>query len=225
MKKLLAWVAVLAVGLVIAQTVQRQLNLVINGKSSSVKALVVGGQSYVPVSALQGLGVSAVVSGDTLTLRVQAAGGADQRVSLEACINEFAYNGIWRARVTKVEPAEFYGRKGWGVTLELRNGTTRTLEPGQTGVADASGLSVGFVDGSTSGMSLSAVTREYENEVRSKRLAQGAALIYQLKFDSDQTSPPTKLLLEVDPAKLQRNLGVSYTTPSPSFRFKLDCSR
>jgi hypothetical protein len=225
MRKGLAWTLVLVVGLVLAQAVQRQLNVVVNGQPNSAKAIVVNGQNYVPVSALQPLGISATVSGNTLTLAGAPVGGADQRASLEVCLNEFAFNGIWRVRVIKVEAAEFFGQKGWGVTLEVRNGTNRTLEPGQTGVADASGLSIAFADGSTSGMGISAVTREYENELRSKRLAQGAALIYQLKFDSAQTSAPNKLLLEIDPAKLQRNLGVSYTTPNPSFRFKLDCSR
>ena len=225
MRKGLAWIVILVLGLVLAQTVQRQLNLVVNGQNNSAKAIVVNGQSYVPVSALQGLGISTQVSGTTLTLTGQPAGGANQRVSVEACLNEFAFNGIWRARVAKVEAAEFFGQKGWGVTLEVRNGTNRTLEPGQTGVADASGLSIAFADGTTSGMGISAVTREYENELRSKRLAQGAALTYQLKFDSAQATAPTKLLLEIDPAKLQRNLGVSYSTPNPSFRFKLDCTK
>jgi hypothetical protein len=224
MRKIFAWLVVLALGLVIAQTVQRQLSLVINGKTNSAKAIVVNGQNYVPVSALRDLGINASVSGSTLTLSAQAAGGADQRTSVEACINEFAFNGIWRARVTKVEAIEVFGQKGWGVTLELRNGTGRTLEPGQTGMLDASGLSLAFADGSISGMGISAATREYENNLRNQRIAQGASVTYQLKFDSPQTSTPTKLLLEIDPSRLQRNLGVNYTTPSPSFRFKLDCT-
>lgn len=225
MRKIFAWLVVLALGLVIAQTVQRQLSLVINGKTNSAKAIVVNGQNYVPVSALSDLGINASVSGSTLTLSAQAAGGADQRTSVEACINEFAFNGIWRARVTKVEAIEVFGQKGWGVTLELRNGTGRTLEPGQSGVLDASGLSLAFADGSISGMGISAATREYENNLRNQRIAQGASVTYQLKFDSPQTSTPTKLLLEIDPSRLQRNLGVNYTTPSPSFRFKLDCTK
>lgn len=225
MRKIFAWLVVLALGLVIAQTVQRQLSLVINGKTNSAKAIVVNGQNYVPVSALRDLGINASVSGSTLTLSAQAAGGADQRTSVEACINEFAFNGIWRARVTKVEAIEVFGQKGWGVTLELRNGTGRTLEPGQSGVLDASGLSLAFADGSISGMGISAATREYENNLRNQRIAQGASVTYQLKFDSPQTSTPTKLLLEIDPSRLQRNLGVNYTTPSPSFRFKLDCTK
>ncbi|GIW12557.1 MAG: hypothetical protein KatS3mg061_3614 [Dehalococcoidia bacterium] len=223
--KLLVGFVVVVLGLGLAQAVQRQLNLVINGQPSSAKAIVVNGQSYVPVSALRDLGITVTTQGSTLTLNTQAAGGAGQRTSLEACINEFAFNGIWRARVTKVEAIEVFGQKGLGVTLELRNGTGRTLEPGQTGVRDASGLSLAFADGSTAGIKASALSREYESELRNKQIAQGAAVIYQLKFDTPQAEAPTKLLLEIDPSRLQRNLGVRYTTPSPSFRFKLDCTR
>ncbi|AWR88056.1 hypothetical protein [Meiothermus taiwanensis] len=225
MQRLFAWLAIIALGLVIAQTVQRQLNLVINGKAESAKAIVVNGQNYVPVSALRSLGINATVSGTTLTLTTAAPGGAEQRVSLEACLNEFAFNGIWRMRVTKVEAIEISGQKGWGVTVEVRNGTNRTLEPGQTGVLDASGLTLAFADGSTSGMGISAITREYENSLRNQRIAQGASVIYQLKFDSPQTEAPTKLLVQIDPARLQASLGVRYSTPNPSFRFNLDCTR
>lgn len=221
------WIAgaVLVCGLVLAQAVQRQLSLVINGQASRAKAIVVGGQNYVPVSALKDLGIVADLSGNTLTLTGQGAGGANQRASVEGCVNEFLFNGIWRMRVNKIEATEAFGQKAWGITVEVRNGTTRTLEPGQTGWADSSGLTLAFADGSTAGINASALTREYENDLRAKSLAQGATLTYQLKFDTPQTEAPTKLLVQIDPAKLQKNLGVSYNTPDPSFRFKLDCSK
>jgi hypothetical protein len=224
-KKLLAWLMVAVLGLVLAQAVQRQLNLVINGQASNAKAIVVNGQSYVPVSALQALGITTSLSGSTLNLSNQAAGGANQRASLEGCLNEWLFNGIWRARVTKVEAIEVFGLKGWGVTLEMRNGTNRTLEPGQTGVRDSSGLSLVFADGSTANINASALSREYEGELRYKQIPQGAAVIYQIKFDTAKAEAPTKLLLEIDPSRLQRDLGVSYSTPAPSLRFKLDCTK
>jgi len=208
-KKLLAWLMVAVLGLVLAQAVQRQLNLVINGQASNAKAIVVNGQSYVPVSALQALGITTSLSGSTLNLSNQAAGGANQRASLEGCLNEWLFNGIWRARVTKVEAIEVFGLKGWGVTLEMRNGTNRTLEPGQTGVRDSSGLSLVFADGSTANINASALSREYEGELRYKQIPQGAAVIYQIKFDAAKAEAPTKLLLEIDPSRLQRDLGVS----------------
>ena len=224
MQKIWIGALVLSLGLVIAQTVQKQLNLTINGKANPGKAMVVNGQNYVPVSALRDLGITASVAGDTLSLSSPVAGGANQRASVEGCMNEFLFNGIWRMQVTKVEPGEAFGQKVWVITAELRNGANRTLDPGQTGWVDSSGLTIAFADGSTTGIQASAISREYENQVRSKQVAQGAAISYQFKFESPKAEPPTKMLVQIDPARLQK-LGVSYNTPDPSFRFKLDCSK
>lgn len=224
MRKFWIGVLVLACGIVIAQAVQKQLSLTLNGKASSSKAIVVNGQNYVPVSALRELGITASVAGNTLTLSNQGAGGANQRISVEGCMNEMLFNGIWRMQVTKVETAEAFGRKAWAISAEVRNGANRTLEPGQTGWIDSSGLTIAFADGSTTGIQSSALSREYESQVRSKQVAQGAAITYEFKFESDKAEPPTKMLVQIDPAKLQK-LGVSYNTPDPSFRFKLDCNK
>lgn len=225
MSKTAFWMAVVLIGVGVAQVVQKQLSLMINGQPSGAKALVVNGQNYVPVSALKDLGITVSLSGSTLSLSGAAAGGANQRVSLEACVNEFAFNGIWRMRVTKVEPSEAFGQKAWVVTVELRNGTNRTLEPGQTGIMDSSGLSLAFPDGSTTGINASALAREYETELRGKAIPQGGSVLYPIKFDTPKPDAPTKLLVQIDPARLQSNLGVGYTTPNPSFRFNLNCSK
>ncbi|MEY4531772.1 MAG: hypothetical protein RLZZ156_2493, partial [Deinococcota bacterium] len=74
MRKILIAGAVLLGSLALAQAVQRSLNITINGASSSEKAIVVAGKSYVPVSALKSLGVNATASGSTLAL--SRAGGA-----------------------------------------------------------------------------------------------------------------------------------------------------
>jgi hypothetical protein len=68
MRKLLIVGAVFLGGLVIAQAVQKSLNITIDGAASSEKAIVVAGKSYVPLAALKSLGVSAVTSGNTLAL-------------------------------------------------------------------------------------------------------------------------------------------------------------
>lgn len=223
--KALLWLIIAVVGIALAQSVQRQLNLLINGQATTSKAIVVNGQNYVPVSALKDLGISATVSDGNINLVGQNAGGANQRASLEACINEFAFNGIWRMRVTKVESTEAFGQKAWAITVELRNGTTKTLQPSQTGLADSSGLTLAFADNSTTVINASALSREYGNDLRDKSIPQGGAIAYQIKFDTAKADPPTKLLVQFDPSRLQKNLGVNFNTPDPSFRFKLDCSK
>ncbi len=68
MRKILIASAVLLGGLALAQAVQRSLNITINGASSSEKAIVVAGKSYVPISALKSLGVNVTASNTTLAL-------------------------------------------------------------------------------------------------------------------------------------------------------------
>ncbi len=68
MRKILIASVVLLGGLALAQAVQRSLNITINGASSSEKAIVVAGKSYVPVSALKSLGVNVTASNSTLAL-------------------------------------------------------------------------------------------------------------------------------------------------------------
>ena len=77
MQKILIAGVILLGGLAIAQAVQRSLNITINGGSSSEKAIVVAGKSYVPLSVLNSLGVNATTSGNTLALsRATAAAAA-----------------------------------------------------------------------------------------------------------------------------------------------------
>ncbi|MCS7068172.1 MAG: hypothetical protein RMK51_07510 [Meiothermus sp.] len=225
-RRILVWLVVGGLGLVLAQAVQRQLNLVVNGQAQSSKAIVVGGQTYVPVSALRALGVTASVSGNTVNLSAQAAGGADQRASLEGCLNEWLSNGIWRARATRVEPFDENGLKGWAIDFEVRNATNRTLEAWNAGFKDPSSLTLAFASGATERMEGGALAREsYEAKIYNAAIPQGAAVTTKLKFRSDRTDPPTKLLIEMDTSNIKQKYNLAFSTPNPSLRFKLDCSR
>ncbi|GIW35821.1 hypothetical protein [Meiothermus sp.] len=223
--RILAWVVVGALGLVLAQAVQRQLNLVVNGQAQSSKAIVVGGQTYVPLSALRALGVTAAVSGNTVSLSGSPAGGADQRASLEGCLNEWLFNGIWRARATKVESTEVNGLKVWAVTLEVRNATTKTLEAWNAGFKDLSSLTLAFADGATVRNDSGALGRDYNDKIYNAAIPQGAAVTAQLNFPQSRTDPPTKLLIEMDTNNIKQKYNLTFNTPNPSLRFKLDCSR
>jgi hypothetical protein len=219
---------------VLAQTVQRQLNLLLNGRPSSAKAIVVGGQSYVPVSALRELGITVSLSGNTLSLSSQAAGqaagGAGQRASLEGCLNEWLFNGIWRVRATKVERAELekfglIGLASWSVTLEVRNGTDKTLAPWGAGWKDSSSLTLVFADGSTETMDTGWEDSHYNKIRDAAGIPQGAAVTSTLHFISDRTDPPTKLLIEMDPEGPRINYKLAFSVPNPSLRIKLDCAK
>ncbi len=50
--------------------------------------------------------------------------------SRNGCMNQWLFNGVWRAQVTKVEPIINGGKQtGWQVTQSWRNGTGRELAP------------------------------------------------------------------------------------------------
>ncbi len=223
--RILAWIVVGVLGVVLAQAVQRQLNLVINGQAQSSKAIVVGGQTYVPVSALRALGVTASVSGNTVSLSGSPAGGADQRASLEGCLNEWLFNGIWRARATKVEQADLNGLKAWAVTLEVRNATTKTLEAWNAGFKDLTSLTLAFADGATVSIDSGALGRDYNDKIYNAVVPQGAAVTAQLNFPQNRTDAPTKLLIEMDTTRIGPKYSLAFATPNPSLRFKLDCAR
>lgn len=211
-----AALAVLALGVVLAATNYR---LVINGKAASTPAIVVGGKTYVPLEALKAAGVGVSVSGSTLSLTLpgaQGQGGANQVAALEGCVNEWLFNGIWRFRVLSLEPLPAGGRGGRKARVELRNGTTAN------GAALAGtgwqGLMLVLDDGNT-------LESQYV-EMRDKPFAQGTGLVQEAVFYSDDTAKtPTKLLLLLDPKKMNTSLKIRYSVADPSFRVRLDCRK
>ncbi|WP_027891569.1 hypothetical protein [Calidithermus chliarophilus] len=211
-----AALAVLALGVVLAATNYR---LVINGKAASTPAIVVGGKTYVPLEALKAAGVGVSVSGSTLSLTLpgaQGQGGANQVAALEGCVNEWLFNGIWRFRVLSLEPLPAGGRGGWKARVELRNGTTaNSAALAGTGWQ---GLMLVLDDGNT-------LESQYV-EMRDKPFAQGTGLVQEAVFYSDDTAKtPTKLLLLLDPKKMNTSLKIRYSVADPSFRVRLDCRK
>jgi hypothetical protein len=125
-----------------------------------------------------------------VSLSSQPAGEADQRASLEGCLNEWLFNGIWRARATKVEPFDEIGLKGWAVDFEVRNATNRTLEAWNAGFKDSSSLTLAFADGSTQRMEGNALAREsYEAKIYNAAIPQGAGVTTRLKHQQPHRRP------------------------------------
>ncbi|MER3490737.1 MAG: hypothetical protein C4328_12845 [Meiothermus sp.] len=195
------------------------------------------GKTYLPISVLKELGVSYSLKGNTLTLGKaaaapaanQTAGGANQRSSLEGCLGETLFNGVWRFKVTKVEPiVKDAETPGWGVTVELRSGAKEMVQPVFTGVRDE-GIQVAFDDAQTltaDGLDVQKLT--YAN------LPPGGVVTHQLKFwyrydtPKDQIKTPVKLLFEINTKGFENGIrasGAGYTTPTPSFRVRLDCQK
>jgi hypothetical protein len=229
MKKLIITALTLTV-LACAQTTSYQL--MINGQADAAPAIVVDGQTYVPLESLQRAGISATYDRDTLSLVVgnaQSAGGANQRESLEGCMGQDFFNGIWRVKVLSVEPiTDDNGTAGWGLTVEMKNGSTQTLTmAGDTGIGGTGeGIQLVLEDETI----LSVDPYNVQTLVFAS-LPQGGGMTHQLKFfppfgSEPNTSKPVKFLFEMKAdgvAASVQEAGVAYSTPNPSLRVQLDC--
>jgi hypothetical protein len=117
------------------------LKILLNGQPTALSTATVGGQLYLPLEALKKLGVPYTVQNGNLSLNSvsragSSAGGANERPSLEGCLNEPLFNGVWRVRVSKlVRISKDESTPGWGLTLELRNGSRVTLSATDAGVS------------------------------------------------------------------------------------------
>ncbi|PYE53923.1 hypothetical protein [Deinococcus yavapaiensis] len=217
-------------------------SVIVNGQTMPKPAVVIGGETYVPLSALKKLGITGTLKGNALTLSQgggvpsgTAAGGANQLPALEGCLNETLFNGIWRVKVTSLEAvraAELANSdtSGWAVTLEMRNGARRATSLMNTGFGAASGASqpaLVLPDGNTL-----AVDEDDFLKPWSKEVLQGGVMTFKLRFSFPKGTTeaqakalkPTKFILQVNP-RLPADLGLSYSVSDPSFRVRLTCRK
>jgi hypothetical protein len=207
-------------GLVLAQNLTYSLS--INNKAYSSSAIVIKGETYVPLKALQAAGVRSSLSGGRLSLTLpsataNAAGGAKQVAALEGCIGEWLFNGIWRIRVT--EPLAVTGdRIGATYKFEFRNGTNKSgFAPSGTGFK---GIQLALNDGTTT----SAV---YVNDLSDPPYLAGASHSQVVEFFWEGVErTPSRLIVLFDPNDEYYKLGtVKFTVQNPSLRIKTDCKK
>jgi hypothetical protein len=158
-------------------------------------------------------------------------GGAAQRQAVEGCLNQWLFDGIWRFRVTKVEPINDGSRPGYGVAVEVRNGTKATLTPVYTG-ADAQAIQLQLEDGNTLDAKTTTTAALIAQKITYKEIIQAAGVAVELQFlgdalaAPDSLKKPVKLVFPIDP-KMQRahpNLP-QYAKGDPSFRVNLTCDK
>ena len=235
MKHIRSSIALMAVfGLALAANAG--YSIVVNGQVSSEQAIVVNGKTYVPLAVLKSLGVASSLKGSTLTLSsttqaAPVAGGANQRLSLEGCLGEQLFNGVWRVRASKLERISKDGAtSGWGLMLELRNGSKATIGATNAGIdGTGQGIQLAFDDATTLKVDPYDVQK-----LTYASLPQGGAVVHQLKFyypsdtAPDAIKTPVKFLLEVSARGIgftPSQQGVAFSVANPSFRVRLDCQR
>lgn len=210
----------LALGAVaLAQAITYKLS--INGKSYSSTAIVVKGETYVPLKALQASGVRSSLAGGVLTLTLpnanqQTTGGANQVAALEGCLNEWLFNGIWRVRVTNPQPITG-DRNGITYRVEFRNGTNVSgFAPSGTGWG---GMQLALDDGTTVG----AVNT---NEIVDPPYLPGGSHAQTIEFFWDDVNrTPARLVILFNPKDMNTSMNVKFTVPDPSLRIKTTCQK
>jgi len=205
----------------------------VNGTPQTRSAQTIGGQTYISLDVLRALGVPYVMQGGRLVIGTTpvtpAAGGATERPSLSGCRNEWLFNGVWRVKVGDVTKISKDGTTpGWGVNIEVRNGSKATLLPTDAGWnGNGQGVQLAFADATTVSVDPYDVQKLTFNA-----FPQGGSFTHQLKFYAPDTATgqrqPTKLLIEIDPKGIgdsTRAKGVAFTVSNPSLRVDLTCTR
>jgi hypothetical protein len=248
----------LAFGLAaVAIAAGKTFTLVLNGQIFKDKAITVSGKTYVPLSAIQALGVKVSTGGSAVSLTMPAApaatkpatsstpvavtqpstspvtgntdssgaGGTGPRPSVEGCIGENLFNGVWRFRVASVNLVEGDGKRLFSVVVEFRNGTNKTVSLYDTGISTdrSRGINVILEDEQT-------LVVDYDgnawDSAAYKAIPQGGLLRHTFTYSLNaETAKPAKFLFEVDPTKLPQNLGFKFSVPAPSFRVDLTCTK
>jgi len=139
--------------------------------------------------------------------------------SREGCMNQWLFNGVWRVRVTAVEPYSEGGRiDGWQVTEVWRNGTSQQLSPTNSALkGQRLELGNGYVD--AGGLSL--------QTVGTNNFAPAGQFTYKQVFvgtNFDPSNKPKGLQITFDNTLLSgEKQWPQFTTQKYNFHFDLGC--
>ncbi len=151
------------------------------------------------------------------------AGAAGASNSRTGCMDQWLFNGIWRAQVTKIAPHMDGARQtGWDVTEVWRNGTARELAPADSVISDQR---LELTNGSILASASTTGTLSFQT-VAFHDFAPAAEMTYtQLFLDPnvDPSNKPKAVDVMFDGAKLATLNRPQFTTRQYDFRFDLSC--
>ena len=138
----------------------------------------------------------------------------------QGCMNQWLFNGVWRTKVTKVEPIMDGGRQtGWQVTQVWRNGTSRELAPADS-MLEPEQLAI-------SGSTLEAEGHRQEGLAFNTNAPSGQFTYTQTFFAPNMTADPANkpkaLDISFDGAKLETQNKPHFTSKKYNFHFDLGC--
>src|SRR5579864_460471 len=153
--------------------------------------------------------------------------GLAEANSRDGCMNQWLFNGVWRVKVTDVEPVMNGGQQqGWQVTEVWRNGTSRELSPADSMLKDQTlELGNGSITASqTTGGNLSLQT------VTNNNMAPSGQLTYRQVFlasnlNADPSNKPKGLQITFNGTQLaQQTSKPQFTSSKYNFHFNLGCT-
>jgi len=143
----------------------------------------------------------------------------------EGCMNQWMFNGVWRVRVTKVEPfMDGPQQVGWQITESWRNGTRQEIAPGDSLLKDEV---LALEDGSSIAASANNSGVMSMGVVANHGLAQAAQFTYVQVFRSATLNPavkPKAVTVLFDGDRLtQFKSRPQFTTHEYNYHIRLDC--
>lgn len=158
-----------------------------------------------------------------------AQGGSYEVQAQSGCLNQWMFNGIWRVRITGVEPNinDSGKQTGWAVSEEWVNASKATIEPidvlkGEQQLILASGDTIASTN--STGSTLTEQKLDYHD------FAPGASFSHKQTFilytDVDPSNKPVKLLLLFDAKGMkERPNKPQYAPGIANFRIAFKCSK
>ncbi len=166
----------------------------------------------------------------------QAEGGSTQLNATEGCLNQWMSNGIWKMRVTGIEPGLLSPddpsseQIGWRVTQEWTNATSRSLFPGDlpSGPILETNVTDEYLVTQSGNNASSANTVGNMGPFGGHEFAPGATFTFKQLFGwspFDKTDKPTRLLVTFDAKKQNALAGHPHYHMPANFRINLECSK
>lgn len=226
--------ATLALAALLGAASAQNIKLTINGKPAGT-AIVVGGQTYVPLASLKNAGVGAVQGPGTLSLTLGGAqlggttGGANQVAALEGCLGQTFFNGVWRITFSNLRfDASDSTNPKWLLDAEVRNATRDSLQPVFAGLnPDEAHLSYLGQDGSP--FQLSTGDLLTGQKLAYSTLPPGGVWKGQLSVHdpngAQANRPPVKMLWQIKPAEMPTSAKLPWNVKDPSLRVDLRCQK
>jgi hypothetical protein len=164
----------------------------------------------------------------TATAEQQAQGGSYQVPAQEGCLNQWVANGLWKMRVTKVDPEMDAGNQvGWQVAQGWVNISGRKFAPGNAWMGDEQLV---LSNGDTVSSSNTTITTLKAQQLVGHSTDPGASFTHVQNFRYfrpafDPSNKPVRLLVVFDEGAYKYFNGKPMPVIPPNFRISFDCKK